>query len=500
MKTQQTYDEIIRWYREISVLAGVGGLLHWDQQVNMPPLGIGRRSEQVALMDGILHRRLTDQVMVERLNALAERVDELDETGRVNVREIKREIDRAVKVPVALVEEMSRHDSKAQSAWVEARRDDNFAAFAPLLERTVELRKQEAAALGYEDKPYDAMLDRHEPFATESSIRTLLGDLRDRLVPFLETILDAEPVDASAIIGRHYPIDKQRAFARTVVKSLGFDFAGGRQDVAAHPFCSGQKGDVRITTRFFEDDFRPSLIATIHEAGHAMYEQGVPDEHLDTPRGEAVSLGVHESQSRFWENVIGRSLPFWKHFYPTLQEFYPEQLHDVSLEAVHRMMNIVKPSLIRVEADEVTYNLHIILRFEIEVDLVAGRISVNDLPEVWNRKMKDYLHIDVPRDADGVLQDIHWSLGALGYFPTYTIGNLYAAQLYKAIRADLADMDGLIERGDFAPILAWLREKIHTQGKRLPGDELIEWATGEPPSAQPLMDYLREKYSPIYGL
>jgi carboxypeptidase Taq len=498
--TQDIYRDVMGRYRELHTIGTINGFLQWDQQVNMPPKGIVRRSEQLALLDGLSHRKLTDPAMVAGVATLHERRKELDEDGRVNARELKREVDRATKVPVALVEEMSRHDSLAQQAWVQARQADDFAAFAPYIEKTVDLRKQEAAALGFVDKPYDALLDNFEPGATEEKVTALLADLRERLVPFFHRILGAPKFDPTPLQGKTYPVAVQRDFVRKVIARLGFDFEGGRQDLAPHPFCSGYLGDVRITTRFFENDPRPGLAATLHEMGHALYEQGLPAENVGTPLGESVSLGVHESQSRFWENEIGRGLPFWKHLLPELKAAYAPQLDGLTLEQMHRLMNVVAPSLIRVEADEVSYNLHIILRFEIEAGLMSGAIAIADLPGVWNAKMKEYLNIEVPNNAAGVLQDIHWSLGALGYFPTYTIGNLYAAQLWEKIRADLPDMDAGIERGEFAPILDWLRTNIHRHGKRFAGDELIERVTGKKPSAEPFMAYLNERFGSLYGV
>ena len=364
----------------------------------------------------------------------------------------------------------------------------------------VDLRKQEAAAIGFADKPYDGMLDAFEPFATEASTKALLDDLRERLVPFFHKILGASQPDVSWLTAQTYPVDKQREFGLAIIRELGFDFDGGRQDISAHPFTVGTKGDVRITTRFNESDPRQSLLAMIHEAGHAMYEQGLLDEHLGSPLGQSVSLGVHESQSRFWENVVGRSLPFWRHFLPSLQKLMPAQFGQATPDDLYVAVNAVTPSLIRVEADEVTYNLHILLRFEIERALVAGEVKVADLPALWNAKMKEYLDIDVPADADGVLQDVHWSEGFIGYFPTYTIGNRYSAQLREKIIADLGNLDELVAAGDFAPILNWLRENIHRHGKRYPAEELIERATGKKPSAVPFMNYLNEKFGPLYNL
>lgn len=500
MSIAKKYVEVIARYKEISLVGSIVSLLQWDHNVNLPKKGLPQRSEQLAYLEGHMHRRLTDPTFVAAVNETAAAADELDTDGRVNIREIKRAVDRAVKVPAELVEQISHHDSMAQGVWFEARRDSNFAQFAPLLEKTVELRKQRAVCLGFADHPYDAMLDDHEPYATEASIEVLLDDLKQRLVPFMHRILGAKAYGDERIVGKDYPIDKQREFGLRVIRQFGYDMDGGHQAIAPHPFCSGTKGDVRITTRFFPDDPRPSLTGLMHEGGHAIYEQGLLDKHLGAPLGEACSLGVHESQSRFWENIIGRSRPFWKHYWPAYRKVFSAQLAGISLTDWHRMMNIVRPSLIRVEADEATYNLHIIIRFEIERALVRDEVAVADLPELWNRKMKEYLGIAVPNDAAGVLQDIHWSLGALGYFPTYTIGNLYAAQLWEKLRADEPAIEDAIARGEFRPVLDWLRKKIHVHGKRYRGDELIKRATGKKPSAVPLMNYLAEKFGPLYKL
>jgi carboxypeptidase Taq len=499
MSIAETYKQIVAWSKEVSMIGAVFEMLDWDLQVNLPKKGFARRSDQLGFMQGLRHRRLTDKEMVAKVYELADRMNELDADQQVNVREWKRTLDRATKAPVELVEEIARHNSLSQGVWIEARKESNFAKFAPYLSKCIDLQTQLVTAWGFAN-PYDGMLDASEPFATEASIAALLDDLKKRLVPFLHKILGAKRYDASAVVGRNFPVDKQREFGLAVIGKLGFDFDGGRQDVSAHPFCTGTKGDVRITSRFFADDPRPSLFGMIHEAGHAMYEQGLPDENLGTPLGESVSLGVHESQSRFWENIVGRSIPMWRYFYPQIKQAFPGALGDVALEMFHRCVNVVEPSLIRVEADEATYNLHIILRFEIERALVARKLAVADLPAAWNAKMKEYLNVDVPRDAEGVLQDVHWSLGSLGYFPTYTIGTLYGAQLWDTIRAEMPDVETRIARGEFAPLLAWLREKIHRHGKRYGGDELIERATGKKPTAAPFMNYLQEKFAPLYGL
>ena len=500
MDIQKTYDEIIAWYRELSMIGHIVGTLQWDQSVNLPPKGVRLRSEQLSFLQGLIHRRFIEPAMVDKVRALSDRAAELDDDGATNMREIQRDLDHATKVPTDLVEALSKHKSLSSAAWEEARSDDDFAQFAPFLARMVDLRKEEAAALGFAERPYDAMLDIFEPYNDEETTQALLDDLRDRLVPFYHRILGSEDVDIPDLPDGTYPVDRQRAFGLDVIRELGFDFDGGRQDVSAHPFTMGTLGDVRITTRFSEADPRQSLFAMIHEAGHALYEQGLLDEHRDTPLGVAVSLGVHESQSRFWENIVGRSRGYLRLMHPRLQEAFPGQVGDVPMETFYRAINRVTPSLIRVEADEVTYNLHIIVRFEIERALVAGEVAVADLPELWRAKMKAYLDVDVPNDAEGVLQDVHWSEGLIGYFPTYTIGNLYSAQLAEAMSKDLGDITALVEAGEFPAILEWLRDRIHRHGKRYRACELMERATGEKPGAEPFMRHLEKKYGELYGL
>ena len=499
MSIAETYKQIVAWSKEVSMIGAVFEMLDWDLQVNLPKKGFARRSDQLGFMQGLRHRRLTDKEMVAKVYELADRMSELDADQQVNVREWKRTLDRATKAPVELVEEIARHNSLSQGVWIEARKESNFAKFAPYLSKCIDLQTQLVTAWGFAN-PYDGMLDASEPFATEASIAALLDDLKKRLVPFLHKILGAKRYDASAVVGRNFPVDKQREFGLAVIGKLGFDFDGGRQDVSAHPFCTGTKGDVRITSRFFADDPRPSLFGMIHEAGHAMYEQGLPDENLGTPLGESVSLGVHESQSRFWENIVGRSIPMWRYFYPQIKQAFPGALGDVALEMFHRCVNVVEPSLIRVEADEATYNLPIILRFEIERALVARKLAVADLPAAWNAKMKEYLNVDVPRDAEGVLQDVHWSGGMIGYFPSYSTGNMLSFQVWSCLQKDLGDTDALIAKGDFGPILGWLTEKVYRQGQRYTPKELALRVTGKPMGAEDYVAALNKKYREVYGI
>jgi carboxypeptidase Taq len=500
MGVSETYAEVMALYKQLSILDSVSTVLHWDQRVLMPPKGIETRAEAVAAIDRMLHERVTDPVFVEKVGLAAEGAKELDEDGQVNIRWIKRDVDRATKVPADLVERISKHTSHAAAAWEKAREESDFAAFAPFLKTMVELRIEEAHAFGFADNPYDAMLDRFEPFSDEKSTSALLEDLRARLVPFVSRVMDKPKKSTDLVIGPRFDVEKQRQFGLKVIGDLGFDFAGGRQDVSVHPFCAGSLGDVRITTRFAETDLRQALFGMMHEAGHALYEQGVNPDTFYSPLSEYCSMAVHESQSRLWENMVGRGRAFWNRYYGDLQATFPEVLGQASLNEYYQAINVIEGSLIRVEADEATYQLHIILRFEVESDLIAGRIEVDDLPEIWNEKMEKYLGVRVPNDAEGVLQDVHWSEGLFGYFPTYTIGNLYSAQLYAKAAVDLGDLDAQIEAGDFATLLGWLRENVHRHGKRYPAAELIERVTGAPPSAEPFMDYLEKKFGPLYEL
>ena len=486
------YQQVMRQYKNISVLGEVTSVLFWDQLVMMPPKGLAARSESVALIEGLTHKHTVDPAFVENVNLLAANSTELDDDQKVNVREIKRVVDRAVKVPQELVEEITRQASLTHAAWEKARAASDFAAFAPKLQRMVELQIEKAKALGG-DNPYDVMIDGFEPGATEAQISEVFAKLRERLVPFVHRITERPKPDVSMVYGPTFDTAKQREFGLSAVKAMGYDFDGGRQDVSVHPFCTGRVGDVRITTRFVEHDMRQAFFGMMHEAGHALYEQGQPEAHAHTPLSEHISMAIHESQSRMWENMVGRSLPFWKSFYPKARETFPH-LKNVSIEDFYRAINVVEGSLIRVEADEATYQLHIILRFEIESDLIAGRISVNDLPEIWNRKMADYLGVEVPDDAAGVLQDVHWSEGLFGYFPTYCLGNLYAAQFFAKARKDVPGLDTDFEKGDFSRLLGWLRENIHRHGKRYSAGELVERVTGSPLSPDAFMDYLEAKY------
>jgi carboxypeptidase Taq len=424
-----------------------------------------------------------------------------DSDAAANVREIRRQYDRAVKLPKELVEELARVTTRAQQVWQEARQADDFAAFQPWLEKVVALVRQKAECIGYKTAPYDALLDEYEPGATTAEITQVFAALRADLVPLVSAILDSGRHPRRELLERDYPIAEQERFGRQAAAAIGFDFDSGRLDVTTHPFCSGiGPGDCRITTRYNPRHFNEAFFGILHEAGHGIYEQGLPAEHFGTPLGSAASLGIHESQSRLWENQVGRGRPFWEHFFPLAQRAFPAALGDVGLDDFLFAINDVQPSFIRVEADEATYNVHIILRFELEQALVRGDLQPADAPAAWNEKFTQSFGITPPNNAKGCLQDIHWSMGGLGYFPTYTLGNLYAAQFMEQARRDLGDLDGQFRAGRFQGLKGWLNDKIHRHGQRYRSAELCQRVTGRPLSHQPLMAYLRGKYGPLYGL
>jgi carboxypeptidase Taq len=489
---------------ELHDLGHIAELLGWDQETMMPAKGVDWRGYQQATLSGIIHERLTAPRLGDLLASLADAAAEgsspLSDAERGLVRELKRSRDRAVKLPTRLVKELAEATTQAVATWQRAREQSSWASFQDDLTRVVELKRQVAEAVGYQAEPYDALLDEYEPGLTAAQVGAMFERLRADTVALLDRIRGAgRQIDRSPL-EREYPVDRQWQFGETVLGWMGFDFEAGRQDKSAHPFCTSLgPGDVRLTTRLHERDLAQALFGSMHEGGHGLYEQGIGKDVQRTPIGQGVSLGVHESQSRLWENCVGRGLPFWRFALPKLAELFPEQLAGVEVEQFWRAVNRVEPSLIRVEADEVTYNLHILMRFEIERRLFKGEVAVADLPALWNEAMRQTLGVEPPNDREGVLQDIHWSFGLVGYFPTYTLGNLYGAQLWAAIGRDLPDRDAAIERGELRPILDWLRERIHRHGGTYLPADLIERATGEPPNPRYLTEYLTAKYAQVYG-
>jgi carboxypeptidase Taq len=499
----EAYAELIRREKEIALLESCASLLHWDHQTYIPPKGAAHRAEQMALLAGLSHEKSTDPLIGELL-AEAESGDLAREMGSptaVNLREIRRTYDRTRKLPRLLVEELARTTALAHEVWVEARSTSSFALFQPWLEKIVALKRQEAEAVGYCEVPYDALLDDYEPGETTARLMELFAGLRDDLVGLVGAIAGAKRRPELSILHREYPVDRQEAFGRAAAAAIGFDFTAGRLDVTTHPFCTGiGPGDTRITTRYNPRDFGDAFFSILHETGHGLYDQGLDPTHYGTPLGGAVSLGIHESQSRLWENFVGRSRAFWEHFFPRARNAFPGALESVGLDAFYFAINDVRPSFIRVDADEATYNLHILLRFELEQALVSGDLKAGDVPGAWNQRFRQYLGLTPPDDAKGCLQDIHWSGGGIGYFPTYTLGNLYAAQFFERARVDLGDLERQLSRGEFAPLKEWLTIKIHRQGQRYRAADLVQAVTGAPLSPRPLLDQLRSKYAELYGI
>jgi carboxypeptidase Taq len=500
---ESLFAHVCQYAGEIALLSSVESVLGWDERTMMPAAAGEYRAEQMTLISGMIHRRWTSPELGEWLNDLAAgplAADSYSDPG-VTIRRLKRQYDRRTKLPQRLVEELTRATVFGQHVWEIARRENDFPAFRPHLERIIALKREQADALGYVECRYDALSDEYEPDARTADIARVLAGLRSELVPLVEAIGRSVRRPATEVLTRPYDVERQEQFGREAAARIGFDFARGRLDVTAHPFCTGLgPNDCRITTRFDEHYFPMAFFGILHEAGHGIYDQGLRADQYGLPLGEAVSLGIHESQSRLWENFVGRSRGFWQFFYPQAKQHFAAALHDVSVEEFHGAINAVRPSLIRVEADEATYNLHILIRFELEQALLDGNLPVGDLPDAWNSKYRDALGVEPASDAEGVLQDIHWSGGAIGYFPTYSLGNLYAAQFFDQADIDLGGLEQQFAQGEFRPLREWLREKIHSQGQRYSSAELVERITGEPLSHQPLMRHLKSKLSPLYGL
>ncbi len=496
------YERFLERMAELSDLDAAQAMMAWDQETYMPPGAQQARGLQMATLSAIAHQKFTGDEMAGFLERLQGPDAPESEDARVAVERVVWDFNRATKIPEQLVREIAKAQSDSVAAWTEARPADDFPRFLAHLRTILDLERQRADCLKSSGQSrYDALLEGYERGATSEEIEEIFSELRQAVVPLVQRVAESpRPVSTACIDGKFDP-QLQWDFGIEVLKAMGFDFRRGRQDRTAHPFTSGfHPTDVRITTRVHADNFRSALFSTLHEGGHGLYEQGIAPEDWRTPLGGAISLGIHESQSRTWENLVGRGLPFWRCFYPRLQKYFPDRLGSVDLEEFHRAVNEVRPSLIRVEADEVTYSLHIILRFELERDLLEGALDPGDLPEAWRAKMKEYLGLEAPDDKDGCLQDIHWAWGLLGYFPTYTLGNLYSAQFHNQALQDIPDLEEKIADGDLEILADWHREKIHRPGKRrLPG-QLVQDITGRPLSARPFIEYLETKFGEIYRL
>ena len=471
-------------------------LIEWDERVYMPPGGVTVHGEMSASLRRLAHEKFTSSEVGEALEVARSSVSSADgdSTAARIVRVVARDYARATQVPADFVAEHAATVSAAQHTWAEARAGSDFALFAPHLQKVIDLKRRYVAFFPPADHPYDVLLDDYEPGMKTADVRRLFDSLRQRQVAIIKAVA-ARPAPASEFLTATYAESDIWRFAVDVVTAFGFDWARGRQDKSVHPFATGIGAhDVRITTRWVEGQPLALLFGTMHEAGHAMYEQGVADEHQRTILEGGASLGVHESQSRLWENMVGRSRQFWDHFFPRLQAACPAQLGGVTARAFHAAINRVQPTLIRVEADEATYNLHIMLRVELELALIEGSLQVADLPATWNAKMQEYLGLTPPSDARGVLQDIHWSAGLFGYFATYTLGNVIAAQLWDRFGAVYAERDAAIGRGDFSALLSWLRTELHQHGRKFEPQELVERITGSAVDSEPYLRYLEKKY------
>ncbi len=497
------FEEVCQYVRQSSLLASVGSLLEWDERTKMPAAQAEYRAEQATLISGMVHQRWTDDKFVAQVSEVAAGplASNGDDETAVTIRRLKRVIDKKIKLPRSLVEELARTASLGQSAWELARRENDYARFKPFFSRTYELKRQQAEALGYKHSPYDALLDDYEPEELTGNVARVLADLREQLVPLVAAIRSSGREPDTTLLAREYPVDVQEAFGTEAAAAIGFDFLRGRLDVTAHPFCATLgPHDCRITTRYDNRFFNAAFFGILHEAGHGIYEQGLPPDRFGMPLGEAISLGIHESQSRLWENLVGRSRAFWQHFFPTAQKRFPVALGNASLDSFYFAINDVRPSLIRVEADEATYNLHILIRFEMEQALLSGDLTADDAPGAWNEKYRQYLGIAPATNADGIMQDVHWSAGLVGYFPTYTLGNLYASQLFETADVELGGLHAMFACGEFQPLRDWLREKIHRHGQRYSASELVKRVTGSQLSSEPLLRHLRGKYGEVYGI
>jgi len=491
------FDRLKSRLNDVNALNAAIAIMDWDQQTYMPRGGAEARAQHVGSLSRMAHEQFVDEETLRALDGAQGEVSSEDDVAMLRV--VRRDLDLRTKIPASLVEEKSKLSSIAHEIWVEARAENNFAKFAPSLEKMVDLTRQEAEHLGYTDHIYDALTDQYEEGATKASWDAMFDSIREPIVDLVKAIKDAPNHPNDAFLYGEWDVTAQREFTEKMIQEIGFDFGRGRQDVAPHPFCTGWSiGDIRLTTRY-KPYLGSAIFGSLHEAGHGMYEQGSPMEWDLTPLAGGVSLGLHESQSRTWENIVGRSKAFWSHYLPDLNRRFPK-LGAPDVETFYRAINKVEPSLIRVEADEVTYNLHIMIRFEIECEMLTGQLAIKDLPAAWNAKYESYLGITPPSDKDGCLQDVHWSMGSIGYFPTYSMGNLLSYQIWSKLKSDLGDVDALMAKGDFAPILEWLQAKVYRQGRKYSPVDLVKNVTGKPMDASDYIEGIVGKYREIYRL
>ncbi len=505
MKKTTNYNKVHELSKKSRVLQGISALLDWDQETYMPSGGAANRAEQMKTMAGLIHRQRTGK---KYANALAKLIDlksgkivaiDLTPEQEAAAKEWRRDYIQDTALPTAFVEEFAKLCSQSILAWRSAKKDNSFQQFIPFLDRIVSMNRKKAELLGYQAHPYDALIDQYEPELTTKEVLQLFTKLRENITPMIKKI--ATQTNDNSFLHGKWDQTRQIEFSYKLLKEMGYDLDKGRLDFSSHPFSSASHPtDSRITTRIHPTSLTSNIMIILHEAGHALYEMGLPLEKFGSPLGDARSLGVHESQSRWWETRIGLSKPFWHHFLPLLKETFKGQLDHVVLDQFYKGVNKVEPGFIRVEADELTYPLHVILRFEMEKGLIEGSMKVREIPEIWNNKMKDYLGITPSTNSEGCLQDIHWSMGAFGYFPTYTMGNLYAAHLFEAFSKDHPDWEAHVAKGELVFIKDWLHQKIYKHGRRYSTHELLKEATGKPFTADAYLHYLKDKYSKIYKL
>lgn len=500
---QNHYSQLFKVSKHIRTLEGISQLLNWDQETYMPEAASGIRSEQIELLAGLIHKERTSPLFTTLLGRLIDietghiLVEDLSPAQEAAVKLWRRDYRKTVLLPTAFVEEFAKVSSQSMQAWQLAKKENSFQIFAPFLDKIIHLNQQKAHYLGYSAHPYDALLDEYEPGTTTEEVGLLFEKIRTDLAPFIKKIA-SKKVDNHFLMGK-WEKEKQILFGRRILADMGYDFKKGRVDFSSHPFSSScHPSDSRITTRIHPESLMSNIFILLHEGGHSLYEMNLPPEEYGSPLGEPLSYGMHESQSRWWETRIGMSRPFWNHYYPLLQETFPQQLKSISLDSFYSAINKVEPSYIRVEADELTYPMHVILRFEMEKELIAGNLTTREVPEIWNKKMEQYLGLTPLTNTEGCLQDVHWSMGAFGYFPSYTLGNLYAAHLFEGFVKENKDWEKRVTAGELIFIKDWLHKKVHQHGRRYSAQELLKNATQEEFSAEPYLKYLKEKYSSLF--
>lgn len=498
MNIRTHYDSLIKKLKGSFYLKTITELMDWDEKVMMPAGGADLRANQVAELSKLIHEQMCHPQIGEDLNYLEAHKKELSFDQEVVVREVHRDYDRAVKIPSEFVARKKIVEGKGYQAWVEAREKKDYALYAPALKELIELSKEEAGYVGYQNNPYDYFIDSYNQGLTANNIAEDFAAFKKELLPIVHSIIHSKTKNPNTDIFKNFPEDKQKELLTDVITAIGFDFHHGRLDSTIHPFCSGPGEDSRLTTAYKVNDPLFSLYSGLHEAGHGLYEQGQIQANAGTPLGETLKMAMHESQSRLWENQVGRSQQFFNYWEPKLRTLFPAQLANVDSETLYRAINAVAINPIRIQSDEVTYNLHIMLRFELEQRLFDGSLSVEDLPKAWNTLSKEFFDYVPKNDVEGVMQDVHWAVGAFGYFPSYTLGNMIAAQFWHKMKQDMPDLNEQMAAGNYKPILAWLRENVHQHGKRYSTDELVKRVTGEGINFQYLIDYLKERYLPLY--